>query len=103
MQNARLEGTEVATTQAATDNEGPAIAYRPRGRTDKPTPRAGRPTKLVTKRPVKLMIDAAVYESMVVHGLRRGENLSELVEGLVRRHLNDFVVHRKAGPKGGEE
>ena len=86
--------------QTATDNNVPAIAYQPRRRKDKQTTRAGRTSKPTpTKRPVKLMIDADAYEVMVIHGLRRGENLSELVTNLVRTHLNEFVVHRKPGPQ----
>lgn len=87
------------TDRTAKENSGPAIAYRPRRRSDKPAARPGRASKPVTKRPVKLMIDEDAYESMVVHSLRRGENLSELVTNLVRQHLNDFVIHAKPGPR----
>jgi hypothetical protein len=84
----------------ATTNDVPSIAYRPRRRADKQATRPGRPSKPApTKRPVKLMIDVDAHELMVVHALRRGENLSELVVNLVRTHLNDFVVHRKPGPQ----
>jgi hypothetical protein len=59
-------------------------------RTSKPAPK---------KRPVKLMLAEETYEAMVIHALRRGETLSELVERAVKATCQEFLIHGKPGRK----
>lgn len=90
----------VDTSENQHEDNTPSIAYKPRRRTGKQAAKAGRTSKSApSKRPIKLMVDQATYESMVIHSLRRGESLSELVTGLVQRGCQDYIIHAKPGPR----
>ena len=90
-------------SSTSVENREPAIAYKPRRRNASQAKGQTRQKATPTKRPVKLMIEADAYESLVLHGLRRGESLSDLVTDLVRKHLTDWVIHAKPGPRGAGE
>jgi hypothetical protein len=77
----------------------PSIAYRPQGQQGQRGRRPKATKAQSTKRPVKLSLETEVYERLVVHGLRRGMNLSELVSDLAIKNLNDWIVHAKPGPR----
>ena len=89
----------VDTPPVADDDSVPAIAYKPRRRTGKAASGTTRTKPAPAKRPVKLVVDEGVYEAMVVHGLRRGETLSELISNLVKTHLTDYVIHHRPSPR----
>jgi hypothetical protein len=97
MQTVIDKGMNVDQSGTLPEYTTPAIAYRPRPRKDMQAKRPGRQSKAPTKRPVKLMIPEGLYEVAIIHSLRRGESLSDLISGLIQTHLNEFVVHRKAG------
>lgn len=85
-------------------DDGPSIAYRPKRRTGPKTQGTNRTSKATPKkRPVKLMMEPQVYEILVVHSLRQGMNLSEMVSDLVVKHLTQWTVHAKPGPRGTAE
>lgn len=91
------------TEPSVLEDEGPAIAHRHRRRAGGKATGPARQTKTVTKRPVKLVIDTTAYESLMIHSLRRGESMSDIISGLINRHLTDWIIHAKPGPKGGGE
>jgi hypothetical protein len=96
-------GANVASEPEATEDPGPSIDFRYKGRRATPAKRASgkKATKAAPKRAVKLMLEDEVYEVLAVHGIRRKLNLSALVSALVREHLTDWSVHARPGSKGG--
>lgn len=104
-----MDDTKPPTTAAdngrgADEHDGPGLTYKPRRRAAGQAVRVDRPGKpkpARSKRPMKLVVDVDVYEALVVHGLRRGKTLSQLVGELVRQNLTDWIVHAKPGPRSG--
>jgi hypothetical protein len=80
----------------STDEHMPAMAMRP-GPTKGKRAKVHKPTQ--ARRPLKLSIDAETYEKLAIHGLRRGQTISEIVTDLATKHLNDWVLHAKPGAR----
>jgi hypothetical protein len=95
MQDNTTSGTDVNTTQTDTQDSGDVAAYLPKRRKATTPKGATRQKATPTKRPVKLMLETDVYEALVIHGLRRGENLSDLVAGLIRKNLCEYSIHAR--------
>lgn len=96
LENDRPDGN---TEPKRIEFQPPSIAYKPKRRTARVTKGTGKTKIAPNKRPVKLMLESDVYEALVIHGLRRGENLSDLVSSLVRSHLTDWVLHARPGTR----
>jgi uncharacterized protein (DUF4415 family) len=88
-------GADVNTTQNDGQDVEDVAAYLPKRRRTTTPKGTTRPKATPTKRPVKLMLDTDVYEALVIHGLRRGENLSDLVAGLIRKNLTEWSIHAR--------
>ncbi len=87
--------TDVNTTQNESQDSGDVAAYLPKRRKATTPKGATRQKAQPTKRPVKLMLETDVYETLIIHGLRRGETLSDLVAGLIRGNLTDWSIHAR--------
>ena len=81
---------------ATTQDHKPSIAYRSQGRRGT---RAKAPKTTGTKRPLKLSVGDEVYERLAVHAMRRKQTISEVVADLAMKHLNDWSIHARPGPK----
>jgi hypothetical protein len=96
MQDKSEHRTNVNNNHTDGEAKGASTPYLPKRRKG-----ASKPKATSTKRPVKLMLDTAEYEALVVHSLRRGLNLSELVGELIRKNLTEWSIHARPGREKG--
>jgi hypothetical protein len=80
------------------DGDVPSIGMRPQGNKGKRL-KAHKPGGANGKRALKLSLSNDVYERLFIHALRRNQNLSEVVEDLANKHLNEWILHAKPGPR----
>ncbi len=95
MQDKSEHKTNVNTNNTVGVDNAASSPYLPKRRKG-----ASKPKATSTKRPVKLMLETAEYEALVVHSLRRGLNLSELVGELIRKGLTDWSIHARPSQRG---
>jgi predicted CopG family antitoxin len=79
-----------------TEDHKPSIAYRTQGRRGT---KAKAPKPVGAKRPLKLSVEDEVYERLAVHAMRRKQTISEVVAELAMKHLTDWIIHARPGPK----
>ncbi len=89
--------TNVNTNHTDDEAKGDSSPYLPKRRKGVQSKGTSKGKATATKRPVKLMLDTAEYEALVVHSLRRGLNLSELVGELIRKNLTEWSIHARPG------
>jgi hypothetical protein len=99
MQDNSAHRTDGNTQHTSGDDNGVSSPYLPKRRKGVSSKGASKPKTTQTKRPVKLMLDTAEYETLVVHSLRRGLNLSELVGELIRKNLTEWSIHARPGSR----
>jgi hypothetical protein len=92
-------GTQVNNNLTVGPDNGDSSPYLPKRRKAIQAKGTSKPKATQTKRPVKLMLETAEYETLVVHSLRRGLNLSELVGELIRKNLTEWSIHARPGQK----
>ncbi len=104
MQDKSEHRTNVNNNHTDGEAKGDSSPYLPKRRKGIQAKGASKPKATATKRPVKLMLDTAEYEALVVHSLRRGLNLSELVGELIRKNLTEWSIHARPNQKaeGGD-
>jgi predicted CopG family antitoxin len=95
MDAAKPQG-QLGVGPAATQDQKPSIAYKPQGRRGT---RAKAPKATGAKRPLKLSVEDEVYERLAVHAMRRKQTISEVVAELAMKHLTDWIIHARPGPK----
>jgi hypothetical protein len=86
--------------QANAGAEGniPSIGLRPQGQKGRKA-RGQKTTGAQGKRPLKLSLDVEIHERLAIHALRRNQTISEVVTDLATKHLNDWILHAKPGPR----
>jgi hypothetical protein len=100
MQDNSAHRTDGNTQHTSGDDNVVSSPYLPKRRKGVQSKGPGKPKSVPTKRPVKLMLETAEYETLVVHSLRRGMNLSELVGELIRKNLTEWSIHARPGTRG---
>ncbi len=100
MQDKSEHRTNVNNNHTDGDTKGESSPYLPKRRKGIQAKGVSKPKTTQTKRPVKLVLDTAEYEALVVHSLRRGLNLSELEGELIRKGLTEGSIHARPSQKG---
>jgi hypothetical protein len=100
MPDKNAHNTQVNNNHTDGDTKGESSPYLPKRRKGIQAKGASKPKATATKRPVKLVLDTVEYEALVVHSLRRGLNLSELVGELIRKNLTEWSIHARPSQRG---
>jgi hypothetical protein len=94
MENKGANGQE----NSGAEDHVPSIGLRPQGQRGR-KPKGRKTTGAQGKRPLKLSLDTETHERLAIHALRRNQTISEVVTDLATKHLNDWILHAKPGPR----